>query len=173
MHPRQVAFEVSPVHALHVVVVDVEEAHAVMKAEMSAAVQAPSIWTGVTDAATWVVSMLDAGVGQTGPASTSPPLLDPEPLLLPELDPEELPELDPDDPPEPDPELLPLLDPLLEPDPPPLDPPLEPELPPLPEPDPLPPPLLDDESMQACVAASAQAVVSAQDAQSNVCPPSV
>ncbi len=182
-----------PVHAVHVADVEVDDAHAVMNAEISVAEQALSTAAGVTNAGTSELATLLAGVGHTGPASTTPPLL--EPLLPPELDPEdppeldpdELPELDPEEPPEPEPDDPPELDPEdppepepddpPEPDPEPDDPPEpEPELPPLPPPDPPPepPPLPDpDPLVQAWLAAVAQPVTSAHEAQSKVTAPSV
>jgi hypothetical protein len=182
-----------PVQALQVLVVEVVDAHAVMKSEIWVAVHASSTWAGVTNAGTSELDTLDAGVGQTGPESTTPPLLEPllppelDPEELPELDPDELPELDPEEPPELDPDEPPELPPLpppdplpeLEPLPPPLpDPLLEPEPPPLPLPDPLldpePPPLPEPVPVvQACVAARLHEVVSAHDAQLNVCAPTV
>ena len=156
MQARQVALAEAVNQSLHVVVVAVVDAQAVTKAETSAGVQAPRCWTGVTKAGTLELATLAAGVGHVGP----PPLLDPDPLLLPELEPEELPELEPDELPEPEPDEPPELDP---PEPPPE---LEPELPPLPPP-------LEEELVQAWFAARMQAVVSTQDAQPNVCEPTV
>ncbi len=171
-----------PVHAWHVAVVEVDDAHAVTNAESWVGVQALSTWAGVTNAGTSELDTLDAGVGQTGP---TPPLLEP----LPELEPEEPPELEPLPPPELDPEEPPELEP---PPPPELDPEEPPELPPLPPPEPLPepeplplplpPPLLDPELLplpdpeplvQAWVAARLQDVVSAHEAQLKVCAPTV
>ncbi len=154
------------------VVVDVDDAHAVTNAESWVAVQALSTWAGVTNAGTSELGTLESGVGQTGPV---PPLLEPlllpepEPDELPELEPDELPELDPEEPPELDPEPLPLPlpDPLLEPELLPLplpDPLLDPELLPLPDPEPF---------MQAWLAARVQDVVSAHEAQLKVCAPTV
>jgi hypothetical protein len=186
-------FVLVPYHALHVAEVAVVEAHAVMNAEICAALQALSTVAGVTNAGTSELSTLPAGVGHTGPASTTPPLLEPllppelEPDELPELDPDELPDPDPEDPPDPEPDDPPELDPDDPPDPDPDDPPepdpepddppeLDPELPPLPPPEPLPepPPLPDPDALaQASLAAVAQPVTSAQEAQLNVAAPSV
>ncbi len=181
MHPMHVAFVVSVNQALHVVDVAVDEAHAVTKAEMSVGVQAPSCWTGATNAGTSELETLVRGVGHVGPV---PPLLEPLllPLLLPELDPDPEPELDPEEPPEPEPdelpepepepdeppELDPAPPPLLDPDPPPLP---EPDPPPLPDPEPLPPPLPEDEPAQAWLAARMHPPVSVHEAHVNVCEP--
>ena len=63
-----------PVQAWHVVVVEVEDAHAVTKSESWVAVQALRTCAGVTNAGTSELGTLEAGVGQTGPV---PPLLEP------------------------------------------------------------------------------------------------
>lgn len=182
MHATQVALALAVNQAWQVACVAVAEEHAVTKAAISEGAQEPSFCTGVTNGGTSELGTLARGVGQTGPEP---------PLLLPEPDPDELPELEPEPPPLLLPEPLP--EPLLLPEPPPLPPPEPlplpellalppPELLPLPEPDPPPlppelPPLPEPFALtlaspsQACVAESRQALVSTQEAQLKVCPP--